>query len=271
MAENAALADAIRLLAENVIQNQGDQVDPQAEMFKKLAQVRPLVFRGGADPTVLENWIREFDKLFVALNCPEGMKVDQAAMYLKDEADIWWRDNAVTVRAKPNFGCEVFKTSLRDKFYPPFLKKQKAQEFISLAMGDMSISEGNQNVSSSSNANNGERTYHCKKCRRNHPRRDCDGNLVTCRFSNKRGHREYECYTKQKQQGNGGNGGNTQQRPNNFNNQGNRGNGQNGKFGNGSNNNTRSGNGNSNNSGNNNSGNNNNGYQARNNTPTACL
>ncbi|XP_021747457.1 uncharacterized protein LOC110713306 [Chenopodium quinoa] len=141
MAENAALADAIHLLAENMIQNRGDQVDPQAEMFKKLAQVRPPVFRGGADPTFLENWIRESDKLFVALNYPEGMKVDQASMYLKDEADIWWRDNVVTVRAKPNFGWEVFKTSLRDKFYPPFLKKQKAQEFISLAMGDMSISE----------------------------------------------------------------------------------------------------------------------------------
>ncbi|XP_021737702.1 myb-like protein I [Chenopodium quinoa] len=359
MVENAALADAIRLLAENVIQNRGDQVDPQAEMFKKLAQVRPPVFRGGADPTFLENWIREFDKLSVALNCPEGMKVDQAAMYLKDETDIWWRYNVVTVRAKPNFGWEVFKTSLRDKFYLPFLKKQKAQEFINLAMGDMSIFEyynkfmtlsrfapevvpteelkaqrfehgltdelqkdlaeiffktldkvyerashlyhlntrtasasakagekrkdfgksenhgnfkrsrngnsfdrGNQHVSSSSNANNGERTYHCKRCRRNHPGRDCDGNLVTYRFYNKRGHREYECYTKQKQQGNGGNGGNTQQRPNNFNNQGNRENGQNGKFGNGSNNNNRSGNDNSNNSSNNN-----NGYQTRNNTP----
>ncbi|XP_021746473.1 uncharacterized protein LOC110712332 [Chenopodium quinoa] len=137
MAENVALAHVIRLLAENVIQNRGDQ----AQMFKKLAQVRPPVFRGGADPTFLENWIREFDKLFVALNCPEGMKVDQAAMYLKDKADIWWRDNVVILRAKPNFGWEVFKTSLRDNFYPPFLKKQKAQEFISLEMGDMSISE----------------------------------------------------------------------------------------------------------------------------------
>lgn len=58
-----------------------------------------------------------------------------------------------------------------------------------------SFDRGNQNVSNSSNANNGERTYHCKNCRRNHPGRDCDGNLVTCRFCNKKGHREYECYT----------------------------------------------------------------------------
>ncbi|XP_021773659.1 uncharacterized protein LOC110737634 [Chenopodium quinoa] len=141
MANNAALAEAICMLVENLNQNRADQLDPHAEMFKKLAQVRPPVFKGGADPTFLENWIREFDKLFVALNCHEGMKVYQAAMYLKDEADIWWRDNAEIVKAKPKFGWEVFKTALRDKFYPPFLKKQKAQEFINLEMGQMSISE----------------------------------------------------------------------------------------------------------------------------------
>ncbi|XP_021772672.1 uncharacterized protein LOC110736682 [Chenopodium quinoa] len=141
MENNAALAEAISMLAENLGQNRADQPDPQAEMFKKLAQVRPPVFKGGVNPTFLENWIREFDNLFVALNCPEGMKVDQAAMYLKYEVDIWWRDNAEAIRAKPNFGWEVFKNALRDKLDSPFLKKQKAQEFISLEMGRMSISE----------------------------------------------------------------------------------------------------------------------------------
>ncbi|XP_021750370.1 uncharacterized protein LOC110716043 [Chenopodium quinoa] len=338
MTNNAALAEAIRMLAENLNQNRADQLDPHAEMFKKLAQVRPPVFKGGADPTFLENWIREFDKLFVALNCPEGMKVDQAAMYLKDEADIWWRDNAEIIKAKPNFRWEVFKTALRDKFYPPFLKKQKAQEFINLEMGRMSISEyynkfmtlarfapevvpteelkaqrfeqgltkqlqkdlvgkvfktldkvgekrkdfgnsenqghfkkfkdggsserNNQNVSRFSNANNGEREFNCKRCRRNHLGRDCEGNLVTCSICNKKGHREYECYTKQNQLGNGGNSGNTQQRPNNFHNQGSRDNGQNGKFGNGNSNGShRPGNGN------NNSGNGNNGHQGKSNAP----
>ncbi|XP_021714875.1 putative mediator of RNA polymerase II transcription subunit 24 [Chenopodium quinoa] len=128
-----------------------------------------------------------------------------------------------------------------------------------------SFDRGSQNVSNYNNANNGERSYHCKRCRRNHPGRYCDGNLVTCWFCNKKGHKEYECYTNQKQQGNGGNGRNTQQRPKNFNNQGNKGNGQNGKFGNGKNNNNRSGNDN------NNSGNNKNGYQGRSKTPGSYL
>ncbi|XP_021767541.1 uncharacterized protein LOC110731935 [Chenopodium quinoa] len=41
-----------------------------------------------------------------------------------------------------------------------------------------------------------KRTYFCKRCTKNHPGRDCEGNLVTCRYCQKLGHREYECYKK---------------------------------------------------------------------------
>ncbi|XP_021729719.1 uncharacterized protein LOC110696672 [Chenopodium quinoa] len=141
MANNDALVDAIRLLAENLNQNRNDNPYPAGEMFKKLARVKPPYFNGGRDPTFLENWIREFDKIFAALNCHENMRVDQAAMYLKDEENIWWRDNGNVLHAEANFGWETFKTKLREKFYPPFLRKQKAQEFINLQMKNMSITE----------------------------------------------------------------------------------------------------------------------------------
>ncbi|XP_021746059.1 uncharacterized protein LOC110711930 [Chenopodium quinoa] len=300
MANNDALADAIRLLAENLNQNRNDNPDPAGEMFMKLAQVKPPYFKGGGDPTFLENWIREFDKIFAALNCPENMRVDQAAMYLKDKVDIWWRDNGNMLRAEANFGLETFKTKLREKFYPPFLRKQKAQEFINLQMNNMSITEyynkfmnlsrfspevvpteelkaqrleqgltkqlqkdldgktfktldklyrrathlyslnvrsatesgnvrekrkdfgnsshqgnfkkpRNENFQNRNFQNNGgsskttsqvERHYNCKRCGKDHPGKDCDGNLVVC-ICNKKGHREFKCFSKLKQQGNG--------------------------------------------------------------------
>ena len=40
-----------------------------------------------------------------------------------------------------------------------------------------------------------ERKYFCRRCKRNHPGKDCEGNLVECNFCHKRGHKEYECYT----------------------------------------------------------------------------
>ena len=41
-----------------------------------------------------------------------------------------------------------------------------------------------------------ERKYFNRRCKKNHPRKDCDGNLVECNFCHKRGHTKYECYSK---------------------------------------------------------------------------
>ncbi|XP_021722872.1 uncharacterized protein LOC110690361 [Chenopodium quinoa] len=106
------------------------------------------------------NVVREFDKLFVALNCPDGMKVDQAAMYLKDEADIWDVGESAKVGEKrKDFG-----------------NSENQGHFKRFKIGGSS-ERNNRNVSRFSNANNGERKFNCKRCRRNHPGRDCEGNL----------------------------------------------------------------------------------------------
>ncbi|XP_021762068.1 N66 matrix protein-like [Chenopodium quinoa] len=206
MAENAALADAIRLLAENVIQNRGDQVEPQAEMFA---------------PEVVPTEELKAQRFEHGLT--DELKKDLAEKVFKTLDKVYERA-AHPYHLNTRTSSASAKAGEKRKDFGKF----ENQSNFRRSRNGNSFDRGNQNVSSYSNGNNGERTYHCKRCRRNHTRRDCDGNLVTCRFCNKRGHRKYEWYTKQKQQGNGGNGGNggnTQQRPNSFNNQGNRGNG----------------------------------------------
>ncbi|XP_021718770.1 uncharacterized protein LOC110686455 [Chenopodium quinoa] len=42
-----------------------------------------------------------------------------------------------------------------------------------------------------------KRKYLCKQCEKDHPRKDCEGNPVTCRYCQKLGHREYECFEKE--------------------------------------------------------------------------
>ncbi|XP_021764139.1 uncharacterized protein LOC110728772 [Chenopodium quinoa] len=46
------------------------------------------------------------------------------------------------------------------------------------------------------NGDKPKRTYFCKRCAKNHPGKDCEGNLVTCRYCPKLGHHEYDCYKK---------------------------------------------------------------------------
>ncbi|XP_031120848.1 cold shock domain-containing protein 4-like [Ipomoea triloba] len=49
------------------------------------------------------------------------------------------------------------------------------------------------------------RHFHCRRCGRDHPGRDCEGQLVECFSCGLRGHRAYECAAKK--------GGSSQSRP----------------------------------------------------------
>ena len=55
---------------------------------------------------------------------------------------------------------------------------------------------GNGNFQGRNNQDNckdkPERVHHCKLCDKNHPGKGCKGELVTCNYCQKKGHREYE-------------------------------------------------------------------------------
>ncbi|XP_021727909.1 uncharacterized protein LOC110695025 [Chenopodium quinoa] len=47
------------------------------------------------------------------------------------------------------------------------------------------------------NKERNKRSYFCKRCEKDHPGKDCASNKVTCRYCQKLGHREYECFKKE--------------------------------------------------------------------------
>ncbi|XP_021852022.2 uncharacterized protein [Spinacia oleracea] len=116
------------------LQNFGD-------VFKKVEASKPPTYAGKEDPASLENWIREFDKNFDAINYPEDLKVNIVVYYLREEADLWWSQRKKDLMAKPYFDWESMKDSLRTKFYPHYLNKQKCLEFTNLRMGTMTVNE----------------------------------------------------------------------------------------------------------------------------------
>ena len=135
----------VRQLAEvvqNLAQNRNNQgLDLAGEIFKKAAQSKPPLYQGEVDPTVLENLLREFDKLILVLNCPEDLRVNSDVHYLRGEADLWWQWCENSLRATLGFGWKSFKDALRTKCYQPYLKKKKAQEYIELKMDGMVVTE----------------------------------------------------------------------------------------------------------------------------------
>ncbi|KAL2895139.1 Zinc metalloproteinase/disintegrin [Bienertia sinuspersici] len=89
----------------------------------------------------MENWIREFDKIFSSLKVPNHMKVDSAAYFLVEDADLWWTHNKFDLTTKKEFGWTEFKKAIRDEFFPAHMRKRKRQEFNDLEQGDMNVHE----------------------------------------------------------------------------------------------------------------------------------
>ena len=59
-------------------------------MADRVARHNPKVYDGSYDPVVLEEWIREMDKIFTMVKVPEEKKVNAGTYYLTSEAEIWW-------------------------------------------------------------------------------------------------------------------------------------------------------------------------------------
>ena len=111
------------------------------DVTRQIAQFRPLTYNGCADPKKLENWIREFEKIFDVVGCPNIMKVSQASFYFMDEADLWWVQNRERFSNQVGFSWEFFTTAVRKKFKPMHLKKKLTQEFVNLSIGSITVDE----------------------------------------------------------------------------------------------------------------------------------
>ncbi|XP_057520885.1 uncharacterized protein LOC130801135 [Amaranthus tricolor] len=114
-----------------------------SKMSKRISQSKPSTFNGKREPSKLELWLREFDKLFDVVGCLEELKVNQAAFYLVGEADYWWANSRSELLEQVDgvLNWVLFKRAMRDKFYPLHVRKDKSNEFARLEMGDMTVDE----------------------------------------------------------------------------------------------------------------------------------
>lgn len=75
-------------------------------MFKKISQIKSPLYQGESNPTILENWLREFEKLFSAVSFPKEFKANNVVFYLRDEVGHWWPHNEDRARTFPGFWME---------------------------------------------------------------------------------------------------------------------------------------------------------------------
>ena len=61
-----------------------------AQMMEIAKRLGAQEFRGTTDPTAAEEWLREIERIFGMMDCPEERKVSIASFLLKGRALNWW-------------------------------------------------------------------------------------------------------------------------------------------------------------------------------------
>ncbi|XP_031104400.1 uncharacterized protein LOC116007874 [Ipomoea triloba] len=132
------LTQITQLLGNAMVQN---NQRGQPDLVRRVAGQYPPFYAGEEDPAVLEEWIRAFDKILEAVECPPGRQVEMASFYLKEEADLWWVHGGPVMRQESGFGWETFKDRLRARFYPAHVKAAMQEEFLHLHQGTRTVQE----------------------------------------------------------------------------------------------------------------------------------
>ncbi|XP_056697564.1 uncharacterized protein [Spinacia oleracea] len=103
--DEQGISNIVRQLAtvlQNLAETRKNSInDPAREMFKMVVQSNLPLYQGEFDPSVLENWLRKFDKLMVVVNCPGKLRVNNVVYYLMGETDLWWQVSKEEVAVNP--------------------------------------------------------------------------------------------------------------------------------------------------------------------------
>ena len=113
--------------------------------LKDLCSHHSESFDGRSDHINAENWLNDVEELLVTLGCTNEQKVAYVAHKLTGEAKRWWQDKKVVfvtdLGSETAISWEVFKHEFNQHFFPRVVQEVKAQEFLDLVQGEMSVIE----------------------------------------------------------------------------------------------------------------------------------
>ncbi|XP_019171986.1 PREDICTED: uncharacterized protein LOC109167426 [Ipomoea nil] len=139
------LAQVAQTLSNAILHNNNRPPPPptngDSEVDHQFSKHQPPIFSGEEDPTILEEWIRTFDKIFEAVECPEKRHVEVASFYFGHEADLWWLHEGPAYKQEPGFNWESLKVRLRERFCPAHIRAAMYEEFLHLKQGTATVTE----------------------------------------------------------------------------------------------------------------------------------
>uniref|UniRef100_A0A2N9G096 Retrotransposon gag domain-containing protein n=1 Tax=Fagus sylvatica TaxID=28930 RepID=A0A2N9G096_FAGSY len=122
-----------------VVQHQVGATNPMSSL-EKFRKLDPPSFKGSKDPLEADNWLKELERLFKAMNVRDEQQVTLAVFVLKGDTLEWWESTERTHEGGV-VSWQQFVDLFRKRYFPDSLRLQKEAEFICIEQGNQLVYE----------------------------------------------------------------------------------------------------------------------------------
>ncbi|XP_061359911.1 uncharacterized protein LOC133303954 [Gastrolobium bilobum] len=135
------VTDAFTRVAE-ALREQTGGLNSDYKGLTEFRKHKPSTFRGDYNPEATMEWVKELEKIFLVMDCPNTHRVNFAIYLLIGEAEHWWTN---TKRYFQSQGTEItwtiFKDTFLENYFPQSVKNRKEIDFLELKQGNMTVGE----------------------------------------------------------------------------------------------------------------------------------
>ena len=137
--DHQAFAEAVCIAAAAIAQASIASSQGGPSNLQRFRAHHPPTFTGGGDPMVADHWFMQIENILEAMEItPDATQIRLAAFQLEGEAQVWWRW-ARASRDLVALTWAEFQELFMGKYFPETAKHAKAQEFLELRQGAMTV------------------------------------------------------------------------------------------------------------------------------------
>jgi hypothetical protein len=114
---------------------------PPRDKHREFMSHKSPTFASSPDPLHADDWLKSVETMLNIAQCSDREKVLYASGHLTGPAADWWDSYTTTLDAANTITWAEFTTQFRNYHIPTGLMKIKKKEFLSLKLGNMSVSE----------------------------------------------------------------------------------------------------------------------------------
>ena len=139
--DQQAFVEAVGIADATIAQASAERSQGGPSNLQRFRSHHPPTFTWGGDPMVADHWFMQIEKVLEAMEITsDTTKVRLAAFQLEGEAQVWWRW-AKTSRDVEVMTWAEFQELFMGKYFPDTSHHAKAQEFLELKQGTMTVME----------------------------------------------------------------------------------------------------------------------------------